>query len=337
MNVLDEYVKLNEFDQANWKKFDAEKWTEYKNNYKQHIWNCWGKFAQKDELDSILIEEEQKMGYRIEKYEVMVSSSGEPLWDFIPLWILVPEQLRSTPCPAVIVHHQHAGQFQLGKKEPAGIEGDPQQALGIELVKQGYIVAVFDALSFEERQETGGEIFTFTRLLLYGITLNGKYCYDVSRVVDFLRDRKDVAKDRIGIIGHSLGGQMAIWSALYDERIKLVISSCGFGRISGSNSILAYHRNHNLALYLPNILDPKYGLDMHEVIGLLHPRPIFLSNGCMDLHFPIDGVAEIHKWLESLYQTSNDGFKIVTLRHAGGHFIPELTKHKMWEFLEKHI
>ena len=33
---------------------------------------------------------------------------------------------------------------------------------------------------------------------------------------------------RIGVIGHSLGGHNAIFTALFDGRIKAVVSSCGF-------------------------------------------------------------------------------------------------------------
>ncbi len=33
---------------------------------------------------------------------------------------------------------------------------------------------------------------------------------------------------RIGVIGHSLGGHNAIFTATFDERLKAVVTSCGF-------------------------------------------------------------------------------------------------------------
>jgi pimeloyl-ACP methyl ester carboxylesterase len=37
-----------------------------------------------------------------------------------------------------------------------------------------------------------------------------------------------VNKDRIGVIGHSLGGHNSLFTAVFDDRIKAVVTSCGF-------------------------------------------------------------------------------------------------------------
>jgi dienelactone hydrolase len=330
----EEYVDLNEFDHTDWRQFDLKKWTTKKQSYRNHIQACWGKFPSTEHQESVFMGEEIKDGYKIEKYELMVSATGHTLDDFIPIWIFIPDKMRETPCPTMIIHHQHAGQFHLGKKEPAGIEGNPDQFFAIHLVKRGYVVAVFDALGFEDRQEEGGEKYIFTRLMMYGMTLNGKFCFDTSQVLTFLQNRKYVAKDRIGIMGHSLGGVMAIWSAVFDPRIKLIVSSCGIGRLGGPNSILAHHIDHCFAVYLPNILDPTIGMDMQEVIGLIHPKPLILSNGAMDTGFPIDGVAEIHNWVEKLYQSSENQANLITLRHVGNHRTPETSRKIIYKFIE---
>ena len=48
------------------------------------------------------------------------------------------------------------------------------------------------------------------------------------RAVDVLSGLPEVDPGRIGAIGHSLGGHNAIFIALFDERIRAVVSSCGF-------------------------------------------------------------------------------------------------------------
>jgi pimeloyl-ACP methyl ester carboxylesterase len=330
-----DYLSFDEFDGQYWRPFNAKLWEKNKDAYQKHLARCWGRMPDLDQIDSFYIEVEQKDGYKIEKYELKLSEMQYIVDDLTPVWLLIPDSPRSTPCPAMIVHHQHAGQFHLGKEEPAGIDGDPEQFLAIDLVRQGYVVVVFDALAFSSRQEPGGERFTFTRLLMWGMTLNGKYCWDISKVVDFLYTMKIVDKNRIGIIGHSLGGQMAIWGAVFDPRIKVIISSCGFGRIAGNESILQHQINHNFAAYLPNFLDASLKMDMHEVIGLLHPRPLILANGGTDRIFPIEGVAEIHKFVEDLYAHYGNSDKILTLRHDGGHGIPKESKQQFWDFLVK--
>ena len=48
------------------------------------------------------------------------------------------------------------------------------------------------------------------------------------RAVDVLTERPDVDAGRIGVIGHSLGGHNAIFTALFEPRIRAIVSSCGF-------------------------------------------------------------------------------------------------------------
>ena len=80
-----------------------------------------GKFPRVDNQQAVYMGEEQKDGYRLEKYELMVSSTGHTKDDFTSVWVLIPESPRESPCPTMIVHHQHAGRFEKGKEEPAGV------------------------------------------------------------------------------------------------------------------------------------------------------------------------------------------------------------------------
>jgi dienelactone hydrolase len=52
----------------------------------------------------------------------------------------------------LVVFHQHAGRYGLGKSEPAGLAGDPMHHTGARLAEQGFVVLCADALCFEERQ-----------------------------------------------------------------------------------------------------------------------------------------------------------------------------------------
>ena len=48
------------------------------------------------------------------------------------------------------------------------------------------------------------------------------------RCVDLLVSRDDVDAEKIGTIGHSLGGHNAIFLGVFDRRVKVVVSSCGW-------------------------------------------------------------------------------------------------------------
>ena len=71
----------------------------------------------------------------------------------VPAFLLVPfTATAQRPAPGIILCHQHAGQYDIGKSEPAGLAGDPMHHTGVALARQGFVVLCPDALCFEERQ-----------------------------------------------------------------------------------------------------------------------------------------------------------------------------------------
>ena len=70
-------------------------------------------------------------GYRIES----LYYDSEP-GDAIPAYLMIPDGVDSKhPAPAVAIWHQHAGQYQFGKGEPAGLLGNPMHHTGAALAK----------------------------------------------------------------------------------------------------------------------------------------------------------------------------------------------------------
>jgi len=328
------YKPLSEFDQTNWGQFNAMAWEQNQDKVLSDLNFLWGDKPDLVPLNPQLLEEIHLEGYTRFKMQITVEDSGTPQWDLMPFYLLIPDVLRADPCPAMIVHHQHNGRFEIGATEPCGIAGDPRLAIAVDLVQRGYIVACHDALCFSERREYS-EKYTGMKMFMLNRTLNFKYCWDVSCLIDYLVTRSDVNASRIGIMGHSLGGQMAVWSAVYDSRIKVVLASCGVGKLDGNNSILAEGTFQNYAFYIPGIL--KLNLKMEEIIGLIGNRSLCLSAGTEDFGLPIDGVAEIHNWLVEKYEFYDASGNIMTLRHVGGHMLPTETKWMMYNFLEENL
>jgi dienelactone hydrolase len=148
----------------------------------------------------------------------------------IKAFLLVPKHLNRA-APAIFAHHQHASQFDLGKSEVVGLSGDPNQAYAVELAECGYVVIAPDALTFEERNWSNpsghAEYFEMATRLVYGKTLLAKCLRDVSVALDYLETRPEVDSLRIGFIGHSYGGRMAIWAPAIESRIRASVSNCG--------------------------------------------------------------------------------------------------------------
>src|SRR6266852_6843734 len=105
-----------------------------------------------------------------------------------------------------------------------------------------------------------------------------KAIWDNVRGLDLLESLPFVSTNGFGAIGHSLGGHNSIFTAVFDERIRVVVSSCGF------DSFLDYKdgqiKGWTSERYMPRLLDyplVEIPFDFHELIGGLAPRPCLMS------------------------------------------------------------
>ena len=144
-------------------------------------------------------------------------------------FVCVPDGLTG-PAPLVFCHHQHAGEFDLGKSEVCGLRGDPDQAYAAELARRGFVTISPDAIGFEDRNWSGSSNvgwFELSSRLVVGRTLLADCLQEVSIAIDYASSLPEVDADRVGFIGHSYGGRIAMWAPVWDERIRVSVSNCG--------------------------------------------------------------------------------------------------------------
>ena len=116
------------------------------------------------------------------------------------------------PCPVIMVSSLTA-------------HGAEETLEAIELARRGYVTLVADALCFNERQDSTGKLkdddyerYEAMYRITEGKTLQGKYVWDARRGLDYLETRPEVDTTRIGMIGHSLGGQETLFTTAIDIR-----------------------------------------------------------------------------------------------------------------------
>lgn len=210
---------------------------------------------------------------RCEGYErLRIEYTLEP-GERVAAFLLVPNDAQHAP--AVFCHHQHASEFTLGKSEVVGLAGDPDQAIGQDLATRGFVVFAPDAIGFEERNwshPTGrAEYVEMTSRLVQGQTLLAKVLHDASVGLDVLCDRPEVDPERLGFIGHSYGGRMALWAAAMDERIRASVSHCG---CIGYADSVANRIGIQPEFCIANVLASG---DIADVARLVAPRALMLS------------------------------------------------------------
>jgi dienelactone hydrolase len=113
------------------------------------------------------------------------------------------------------------------------------QYAGQLYAKMGFACFIPDTIGEEER-ETNGKMGArghdmyhlkhdnpeFVRTKLKRMVL-GKIVWDLMRAIDYLQTRKEIDKNRIGIVGYSLGGASGGCTAIVDDRVKAAVI-CGW-------------------------------------------------------------------------------------------------------------
>lgn len=238
---------------------------------------------------------------------------------------------RDNAVPAILCLHQTT---RIGKDEPAGLGGSPNLHYALHLARRGYVTLAPDYPSFGE--------YTYDFPAADGYTSGTmKAIVDNVRAVDLLQSLKYVDPDHIGCIGHSLGGHNSMFTAGFDERIKAVVSNCGFtrfhkyydGRLKGWTS----------SRYMPTIdsaynNDPnKVPFDFPEIIGAFAPRAFLASSPTRDSNFEVSGVRDSIAAAEFVYELFGHKDRLQANYPDSAHDFPEEARDVAYSFFDKHL
>lgn len=248
--------------------------------------------------------------------------------DRVPAWLLIPLGLRHR-APAMLCLHQTTG---LGKDEPAGFGGRASLHYAHELAERGYVCLVPDYPSFGEYP------YDFTRQGAHHASGSIKAVWNNVRAVDLLESLPQVDAGRMGVIGHSLGGHNALFTAVFDPRLKAVVTSCGFtpfhhyygGKVAGWTS----------DRYMPRIRT-VYGndadripFDFHEVLAAIAPRGVFSNSPVRDDNFDIAGIRKAFAAVAPVFALLEAQSRLVLRTPDAGHEFPEDERQAAYAWLD---
>ncbi len=215
----------------------------------------------------------------------LISYTGQE-GDPIPAFLLLPQ--GPGPFAAVLVHHQHHGQRHLGKSEVCGLAGDPLQAFGPALARRGLAVLAPDSICFEDRRKnrSGMEADEVADVeqhynemcyrLLAGDTLMRKVLDDSARGISLLRAHPLIDPARIGLMGHSYGGNTVLFHAALDERIRF---ACSSGAACSYQHKMAHQTGIEMAEVIPGFA-ARY--DIEDLVTCIAPRRALLVSATDD-------------------------------------------------------
>jgi Dienelactone hydrolase and related enzymes len=97
---------------------------------------------------------------------------------------------------------------------------------------------------------------------------------DSIRALDLLLTFSDVDPQRVGAIGHSLGGKETLYLTAFDERIQAGVASEGGLGLDSTNWDAPWYLG-------AAVKDRNFPRDHHELVALIAPRPLLVLGGEM--------------------------------------------------------
>lgn len=119
------------------------------------------------------------------------------------------------------------------------------------------------------------------------------WAWGASRCMDYLVTDKDIAHDKIAIVGHSRGGKTALWAGAEDSRFAMVVSN-----ESGAGGAALARRRLGETVERLNTVFPHWycsnykkfsdkedslPVDMHMLLALIAPRALYIDCADEDL------------------------------------------------------
>jgi len=214
----------------------------------------------------------------------------------VPAYLLVPKDVLMGKRKAQAVLCLHGTNNVVGHGVVVGLGGEiPNRSYALELTKRGYVTLSPNypllAKYQPDLKKLGWESGTL------------KAVWDNIRGLDLLSALPYVDSSKgFATIGHSLGGHNSVYTAVFDDRLKAVVTSCGLDSYvdyyGGNPKNWDPERGWCQTRYMLKLANYKGRLeeipfDFHEMIGALAPRHVLIVAPTKDSNFRAESVDRI--------------------------------------------
>lgn len=255
-----------------------------------------------------------------------------------PAWLLVPKRALERGARARAALCLHPTDATIGHDVVVGLGGRANRAYASELAERGFVTLApsYPLLAGYQPDVRGLGYASGTM----------KAIWDNVRGIDLLASLPFVAPGPVGAIGHSLGGHNAVYTAAFDDRIGVVVSSCGLDLFTdyygGDPKVWQPGKGWCQVRYMPRLLDYAGRLndipfDFAEMIGALAPRPCFISAPLRDSNFRWQSVDRIAAAARPVYALLGAPEALTVVHPDSEHDFPEAIRHQAYALLERSL
>jgi len=187
-------------------------------------------------------------------------------------------------CPVVVWLHQHSYQDGWSAGHPwistKWAYGQDERPSFPSLWKKGFAVFAFDLVGYGTRVHEAKDFYQ--RYPKW--SMMGNMIEDTRAAIDALSALEEIDSSQIYLMGYALGGKVGLLTAAFEDRIKGLVSVCGFDPLrlqtadKGTEGIGHYSHLHGLLPRLGFFADheDRVPFDFDEVLALVAPKPVLL-------------------------------------------------------------
>jgi hypothetical protein len=272
---------------GDWKKFGRPEILEYFRT------NMFGRVPTTHYTKSFKVINEDKTAVggaaTLKQVDITITSAGKSL--VIHLNLFIPNK-SPKPVAAFLL-------INLGSKgiDPARVTKSESWPVE-EIVARGYAAAAFsnadvDPDNFDDFKDGIHAVLDQTPRSDDAWGTLAAWAWGASRCMDYFENDKDIAKNKVAVVGHSRGGKTALWAGAEDERFSIVVANeSGAGgaaiarrrlgeTIARLNTAFPHWYCTNYRKF--NDREDAMPVDMHMLLALTAPRALYLDAAAEDL------------------------------------------------------
>jgi hypothetical protein len=279
------------------------------------------------------VEEEVDGGSHVRRLITYASEPGSR----VPAYLLIPKAVLTgevKQVPGVLC--LHGTDNVVGHGVVVGLGNRPNRQYASELADRGYVTLAPNYPLLAKYQPD------LKALGWQSGTL--KAVWDNMRGLDLLESLPFVKPGALGTIGHSLGGHNSVYTAVFDERLKVVVTSCGLDSFldyyKGDEKVWFPEKGWAQTRYMPRLADYRGRLaeipfDFHELIGALAPRHVLIVAPVADSNFRAESVDRIAAAARPIFALYGHPERLQLEHPEGGHDFPTPMREKAYALFDE--
>jgi dienelactone hydrolase len=170
-----------------------------------------------------------------------------------------------------------------------------------------------------------------------------KAVWDNMRGLDLLASLPCVKPDAFGAVGHSLGGHNSVYTAVFDERIKAVVTSCGLDSyldyMNGDEKVWFPETGWCQTRYMPRLADYRNRLadipfDFAEMIAALAPRSVLIVAPVGDSNFKAGSVDRLAAAARSIFKLYGQADQLRIEHPDCDHDFPDAMREEAYQLFD---